>query len=215
MNPQVKVQMSNKRTGDTPDAGEAKHAHREYAGPMTASVRDVAAAIRERLPDAGTTKLHKLLYKCQGHHLAWFGEPLFREDIQAWDLGPVVADLWHAEKRAGIQPGNPKAIGEAGLGTVGWVCARYGQLTAQNLINMTHDESPWQVADADRIPGARALIELTWIKHFFSQPDEDEPRADSEAVRRILVAAVARRDAPRQRDDKAAFQAELATRLAR
>jgi uncharacterized phage-associated protein len=38
-------------------------------------------------------KLHKLLYYCQGHHLATFGLPLFDESISAWDMGPVVGTL--------------------------------------------------------------------------------------------------------------------------
>jgi uncharacterized phage-associated protein len=51
---------------------------------MTVSARDVAAAIRERLPRVPTKKLHKLLYYCQGHHLAHFGKPLFSDTISAW-----------------------------------------------------------------------------------------------------------------------------------
>ncbi|WP_425453428.1 Panacea domain-containing protein [Thermomonospora umbrina] len=43
-------------------------------------------------------KLHKLLYFCQGHHVADLGEPLFGESISAWDHGPVVGTLWHQEK---------------------------------------------------------------------------------------------------------------------
>jgi uncharacterized phage-associated protein len=46
---------------------------------MAVSARDVAAALRERLPALGKVKLHKLLYYCQGHHLATFGVPLFRK----------------------------------------------------------------------------------------------------------------------------------------
>jgi len=49
-----------------------------YAVNMSASAHDVAAALRDRLPGLPTKKLHKLLYFCQGHHLAVKGEPLFR-----------------------------------------------------------------------------------------------------------------------------------------
>jgi hypothetical protein len=38
---------------------------------MVVSAHDVAAALRARLPDLPTKKLHKLLYYCQGHHLAF------------------------------------------------------------------------------------------------------------------------------------------------
>jgi uncharacterized phage-associated protein len=63
---------------------------------MAVPARDVAAALREWLPDLGAVKLHKLLYYCQGHHLARFGEPLFADTISAWDMGPVVGTLWRS-----------------------------------------------------------------------------------------------------------------------
>ena len=66
---------------------------------MTVPAHDVADALRERLPGLRTKKLHKLLYYCQGHHLAVFDEPLFRETISAWDMGPVVGELWKAEQQ--------------------------------------------------------------------------------------------------------------------
>jgi uncharacterized phage-associated protein len=65
---------------------------------MAVPARAIAAALRERLPDIGSVKLHKLLYYCQGHHLATFGEPLFSETISARDMGPVVGTLWREEK---------------------------------------------------------------------------------------------------------------------
>ncbi|HEY6595845.1 MAG TPA: type II toxin-antitoxin system antitoxin SocA domain-containing protein [Asanoa sp.] len=60
---------------------------------MRVSAHDVAAVLRARQPALGTKKLHKLLYYCQGHHLAAFGSPLFAESIGAWDMGPVVESL--------------------------------------------------------------------------------------------------------------------------
>jgi uncharacterized phage-associated protein len=70
---------------------------------MAVPAREIAAALRERLPGLGTVKLHKLLYYCQGHHLATFGEPLFSDTISAWDMGPVVGTLWREEKD-GVPP---------------------------------------------------------------------------------------------------------------
>lgn len=69
------------------------------------SAHDVAIELRRRLPGLGVKKLHKLLYYCQGHHLATFGRPLFNETISAWDMGPVVGALWFAEKEASSPSG--------------------------------------------------------------------------------------------------------------
>ncbi|HZP14298.1 MAG TPA: Panacea domain-containing protein, partial [Nocardioides sp.] len=68
------------------------------------SAHDVARELRRRLPDLPTKKLHKLLYYCQGHHLAQVGEPLFVETISAWDMGPVVGTLWHHERTSAPLP---------------------------------------------------------------------------------------------------------------
>src|SRR5262249_9440233 len=67
-------------------------------GPLVVSAHDVARELRQRLPHAGDVKIHKLLYYCQGWHLARYGDPLFNEPVEAWANGPVVADLWRDEK---------------------------------------------------------------------------------------------------------------------
>lgn len=71
---------------------------------MSVSARDVAAALRERLPGLPAKKQHKLLYYCQGHHLVATGEPLFTETISAWDMGPVVGTLWYEERTGDARP---------------------------------------------------------------------------------------------------------------
>src|SRR3954465_4039765 len=118
---------------------------------MTVSARDVAAVLRDRLPGLPTKKLHKLLYYCQGHHLATYGVPLFAEPISAWDMGPVIGQLWHQEKELGSFDADPEPS-EAQLNTIGYVVSRYGALTGLDLENLTHSETPWQRADSNRRP---------------------------------------------------------------
>ena len=78
-----------------------------------ATARDVAAAIRDHCgTDLGDTKLHKLLYYSQAWHCVWTGEPLFSDTIEAWDNGPVVADLWREKKRAKMPP-DPLPLADA------------------------------------------------------------------------------------------------------
>jgi uncharacterized phage-associated protein len=137
------------------------------------SARDVAAVLRARLPGVGTKKLHKLLYYCQGHHLAAVGEPLFHEPIAAWDMGPVVDRLWAAEKRSGLSAGT--RLDEAALNTVGYVVSRYGAFSGDELELMTHEESPWRQADATRRPGSGAPIRPEWIRDQFAAEVEPWP----------------------------------------
>jgi uncharacterized phage-associated protein len=189
---------------------------------MPVRARDVAAALRERLPGLGTVRLHKLLYYCQGHHLATFGDPLFAETISAWDMGPVVGSLWREEKDGSPEGADsgPAELDEAQLNTIGYVVSRYGALTGKDLEHLTHSETPWQTADRIRRPGGRVAIRLDWIREYFrtdgnpAAGEEDIP-LDSEAVAAWLSDATEPAAEPGRPDDRAALQAMRAEILAR
>lgn len=159
---------------------------------MAVSARDVAAALRERLKGMSKLKVHKLLYYCQGHHLAGFDEQIFRETVSAWDHGPVVGEFWFAE-REGPSDLPPAPLDQGQLNTVGYVVSRYGRLTERDLINLTHAEDPWRLANQNRRPRESARIRVEWMRDFFAQDsfDEDEEPLDSEAVSNWLAEAAA------------------------
>lgn len=141
-----------------------------------ASAHDVAAELRRRLPDLPTKKLHKLLYYCQGHHLATFGKPLFSETISAWDMGPVVGQLWRQEN-LGERSILVTELDEGQLNTVGYVLSRYGALSGTDLEHLTHSERPWMHADRGRKPGTSAHMNLSVIAAYFTEAaaDRTEP----------------------------------------
>lgn len=173
---------------------------RPYSQAMTVSAHDIAAVLRQRLANIGQVKLHKLLYYCQAHHLAAFDEPLFTEQIYAWDMGPVVSKLWKDEEQGRRAPVDP-TLGEAELNTVGYVLSRYGALTGEDLRHMTHAEAPWQLANASRQPGDSAKIRREWMTAYFrtdGAPDDDagDMPLDSGAVRTMI------RDAGPKGDDR-------------
>lgn len=138
-------------------------------------------------------KLHKLLYYCQGHHLATFGLPLFDESISAWDMGPVVGTLWYSEK-VSTSPGSP-ITDEAMLNTVGYVVSRYGNLTGGDLERLTHAEDPWR--DANRNRPERGSVRMTNedIQRFFRSSAAGPEDAGLDAVE---LAAWLRRASPDQ-----------------
>lgn len=175
-------------------AGPSDPGQGQYHGRMTVSAHDVAAAIRHRLPGVGTMKLHKLLYYCQGHHLAQVGQPLFRETVSAWDNGPVVGTLWKAEVT-----GEPVSAGgeldNDALGTVEYVLARYGALSGADLSRLTHQEDPWIHADESRRErgDTRATISHEALRDWFTtadQGDEDD-QMDPNVIRRWLAEVAA------------------------
>lgn len=147
-----------------------------YDEGMRLSAADVAAELRRRLPNVGTTKLHKLLYYCQGHHLAATGEPIFGDSLVAFDKGPVVSRLWKMEQEHGPNL-ETKSLDQAALNTVGYVVSRYGQLTARDLVNLTHSEDPWRRADEGRAPGSSVRIEPETMLRYFTA-DADDPGPD-------------------------------------
>lgn len=181
---------------------------------MPASAHAIAAALRERLPGLGTKKLHKLLYYAQGHHLATFGKPLFSETISAWDMGPVVGQLWYAEKNGTEPPGELPPLGEAELNTVGYVISRYGRLSGQDLEHLTHSEMPWQRANRTRRPTESVRIELAWLQEYFTAASADDPEEgvvlDSAEVTKWLSGAQQRAAEPVRPDAPEELRAKLA-----
>jgi uncharacterized phage-associated protein len=171
---------------------------------MPVSAHDVAAVIRARLPHLGDVKLQKLLYYCQGHHLAHFDEPLFHEPISAWDMGPVVASVWRVSKGEAA-PATVAVTDEGALNTIGYVISRYGDLTGRELTLLTHGEDPWRRADAHRPPGASARIETGWIRDYFRQARaddrEDGVRFDPAEVEALTTVAAQRLPEPQGQPD--------------
>ncbi len=190
-----------------------------YAGLVPISVHAVAAALIARRPRLGKLALHKLLYFCQGHHLANLGQPLFSETISAWDRGPVVGEVWFAQDRGARLSALPE-LGEAELNTIGYVLSRYGALSGQDLMHLTHSEDPWRLADANRRPGTSKPIEQSWIRQYFlADSDEQEDLLlDTAQVEEWLSDAASRRDVEGPHDDPAAIAErirELSERTAR
>ena len=105
-------------------------------------------------PDKGdiisNLKIQKLLYYVQGYHLALYGERIFNEDIYAWQYGPVVQEVYHEFKQFGSNAIPVPAdfdfdtFNENQLDLITEVNSLYGQYSAVKLMEMTHNETPWQ-----------------------------------------------------------------------
>ena len=102
-------------------------------------------------------KLQKLVYYCQGFHLAAFNEPLFNEKIYAWAHGPVVRSLWHKYKDKGsssleVPPRSCKSyFSKKQQKLMQEVYDFFGQYSAWKLRNMTHSEPPWKKTSKDEV----------------------------------------------------------------
>jgi uncharacterized phage-associated protein len=94
-------------------------------------------------------KLQKLCYYAQGFSLALTNERLFDNDIEAWQHGPAIPELYNKYKQygAGALPiseefrfdGMKERCGDL----LGEIYQKYGQYSAWRLRDMTHCEPPW------------------------------------------------------------------------
>jgi uncharacterized phage-associated protein len=116
-------------------------------------------------------KLNKLVYYAQGCHLARTGQPLFENNIEAWDYGPVVPAVYHKYKVCGRFPittvdddfsSNKLSPDETEI--LIDVMREYGRYTGSALVTMTHAaETPWGVAH-ERM---QTVIDMDTMKDYF------------------------------------------------
>ena len=100
-------------------------------------------------------KLQEMLYYQQGFHLAYFGTPLFDEDIVAWQYGPVVPSVYKEYKSF---ESNSISTSEEGISLsddeeelFNNVYEEYNQFSAVALMKMTHEESPWKTTEINSV----------------------------------------------------------------
>jgi uncharacterized phage-associated protein len=125
-----------------------------------ATVKDVAAYILSRSSPMSAMKLQKLCYYSYCYHLAWEDRRLFRERFEAWANGPVSPVLYaehrrRYELRDGDVPGKPSALDHGEKESVDIVLRNMDSLTAHQLSEMTHRETPW--LEARKRAGAAPL----------------------------------------------------------
>ena len=100
-------------------------------------------------------KLQKMLYYMQGFHLAFFGTPLFEEEIKAWQYGPVVPSVYEEYKRyeskaIDLPEGPVIELTEDEEAVFDNVYDEYNQFSAVALMKMTHKESPWSSTEISK-----------------------------------------------------------------
>lgn len=131
-------------------------------------------------------KLQKLLYYVQAYHLAYFGEPLFDDDFEAWVHGPVSRALYEKHREQSVlyddvgyklEDGKPspelilnELLTSEQVELINEVLDEYSKLNGFELENETHAEAPWIEArkgfgNADR---CNAIISKESMKEYYS-----------------------------------------------
>lgn len=104
---------------------------------------------RERGDVLTNLKLQKLLYYTQAWYLVLKGQPLFKEDFQAWVHGPVLPTQYQRFKKYEWRPilkevEPPKIDNPAIVSHLVEIVNVFGVETAAALEMMTHNEAPWK-----------------------------------------------------------------------
>ncbi len=124
-----------------------------------ANVFDVADYILRKKGLITTWKLQKLVYYCQAWSLAWNGEEMFPEEIEAWANGPVVRELYKVHRGRyevnSLGRGNADSLSNEQRSTADAVLDFYGDKPSQWLSDLTHMEDPWISARRGMADGVR------------------------------------------------------------
>ncbi len=125
-------------------------------------------------------KLQKLLYYVQGWTIAEWGRPFFHEQIQAWEKGPVVPEVYAVYKNRETLPiqtdlaiAPPAALTADERAMVRSVWNAYKQYSGWTLRDMTHKEPAYveSYTPGDSQGRCRNVIRRDRIKRDFTGPE--------------------------------------------
>lgn len=123
-------------------------------------------------------RLQKLLYYVQAEFLLEQGIGAFKEEIEAWDFGPVVPEVYHMYKMFGrediVYPldmfiDSVSEIEKDDRDIIDDVLERSKNIPTIELVNMTHNEAPWIDAYNRGKAGFTNIISKENILEYFSK----------------------------------------------
>ena len=119
-------------------------------------------------------KLQKLLYYAQGFSFQRFNKPLFPDEIEAWEYGPVIHRVYDFYKSYGLEPirnSEQVRVNEDQERLLLDVAREYGKYTSTALVDMTHAKgTPWSKV---YIEGEmHKIISKEQIKQHFIEHEE-------------------------------------------
>lgn len=95
-------------------------------------------------------KLQKLLYLAQAYYLAKLGRPLFIDELEAWDYGPVASQVYKKLKRYGSKPiiakKDESTLAEKDKNVLKKIWDTFGGYSAGRLVDIVHSHTPWKEA---------------------------------------------------------------------
>ena len=113
-------------------------------------------------------KLQKMLYFAQAYYLAKLGKPLFVENLEAWDYGAVVPDVYrkfkHHKNRPIIFEKDKSTLAEEDKEILKKVWDVFGGYSARRLVDIVHAHAPWKEANTSE----SKVISREAIKDYYA-----------------------------------------------
>lgn len=108
---------------------------------------------QERGDSLTPMQLLKLVYIAHGWYLGLYGRPLIKDEVQAWQYGPVIPHLYNATRKFRSQPVTGSletrdaiALGDSERDIIRQTYEIYGGMTGPALSRLTHAAgTPWQM----------------------------------------------------------------------
>lgn len=96
-------------------------------------------------------KLQKLLYLAQGWSFVWDNKPLFADEFEAWQYGPVNTEIYMYFSKYGrgeipAYEGSSLVDDAEDRDTLEAVWRDYSGYSAFELVDLTHSQAPWKDA---------------------------------------------------------------------
>lgn len=114
---------------------------------------DIAQYVVSNYPAIGRVRIQQLLYYAQGWSLAWRQKPLFEDEIEAWDIGPVIPEIYRwlelQKEPTRVTPQRQQTLGKNESLIIEAIVSAYAGLPGDELLERIRNEMPWQRARGD------------------------------------------------------------------
>ena len=150
--------MSGQRTGDVPTALHVADYFIDCSGYTKTQLQ-----------------VQKMTYISHGYTLAFYNVPLFGNKVEAWDMGPVIPDVYHKFKKWRFSPIGKLSAPLHQFDTrtrevLDRVFSNYGRFCGYYLSQITHEDgdipTPWKQCYQ---PGVNAPIPDDITKQYYQR----------------------------------------------
>ena len=146
---------------------------------MKHDARDVANKLIDYAIDEGVPltpmQVQKLTYFCHAWMLGLYDEPLVKQNIEAWQYGPVIRDVYVSLRRYGRSPVTrlikcrKEQYDKDEMSLIREVWRKYGHLSGPHLSTLSHEEgTPWHGVWYDEsMTDPKPIIPNSLIRRYY------------------------------------------------